>query len=138
MTNQNDLHETDLDCFDIIESCELLTGVMLESQNPVEYRAACKCLNICLASLEIAFTRQLSAVRIAELTCDKPVEIINTHFHQQSEMLRQYCQALAGVLLNTPLPEQTNITLTGLLFELTDYMAEDLRAPRFARGQQLH
>ncbi|WP_202306728.1 hypothetical protein [Dryocola clanedunensis] len=138
MTTQNDLHQTDLDCFDIMESCELLTGVMLESQNPTEYRAACKCLNICLSSLENAFTQPLSASRIAQLTSDEPVERINTHFHQQSELLRQYCLALAEVLLNAALPQQTNKKLTGLLYDLTDYMAEDLRAPRFARGQQLH
>lgn len=138
MTINTELNTTALDCFDIVDSCELLTSVLLESQDPNECRAAQKCLETCLDALEISFAKPLSAARIEQLTADCVSEEPHPYFYQDSEMLRQYCQALNQALISNTLEAADAALLTGLLFDLTGYMADDLKAPRFARSTAIH
>ncbi|MRT57027.1 hypothetical protein GJV11_12965 [Enterobacteriaceae bacterium RIT693] len=124
-----------MDLFQVLDICEQYAEHLLENQNQTERMALCGRLLAGLEVLKSVLKAPLPDYLIEKLTLkDSEASICYNPMATDSEPLREYCVALTIVLLNQQeSPEQTQ-QMTGLLYELIVALAEDLKAPRFARS----
>ncbi len=54
-------------------------------------------------------------------------------FEPDAELLCEYCQALAQILTDRLVSPGLERIITGLLFDLVSYFADELKAPRWIR-----
>lgn len=122
---------TDTDFTVLADHCEHFADALMESHHSGERRALCYRLADCLNLLHPTLNYPIPPHLIERFTFDqlpnKPV------FEPESELLCSYCLTLAQLLSKHTFNADEEKQLTGLLFELTCYFANDLRAPRWIR-----
>lgn len=120
------------DLFQVLEGCQRYADELIETHDITARMALCGRL---LAGMEVMrglLDAPLPAHLIARLTVEDAQELPGL-IACDSETLREYCAALILILLNhQESPEQEKM-LTGVLYELIDLLARDLKAPRFLR-----
>lgn len=123
-----------MDLFQILDCCQQHADALIENHDNTERMALCGRLFAGLEMLKSSLIAPLPEHLIQRLTADvAEPDNYRCPLSTDSETLREYCMALTMLLLqNQQSPEQEE-HITGLLFELINVLAEDLKAPRFIR-----
>jgi len=125
-------HALNSDFTSLAHACEQAAAALLESDNAPQREALCNGLIARLTLLRGTLNDPIPEHLVASLTTDH-LPPIRPHFEPESEQLADYCTALTQVLSNGDVALDIERALTGLLFDLVTYLAEDLRSPRFIR-----
>lgn len=110
--------------------CELFAETLLESDDPALRMALCGRLSACIALLRSTLNDPIPHHLTDSLTVDI-LPAVFPGFDPDSELLCDYCLAVAELLTGGSLSRERESTLTGLLAELVWYFAADLKAPRW-------
>lgn len=122
----------DTDFTVLADYCERFADSLIESAKPGERRVLCYRLAECLQLLSSTLNDPVPEHLIESLTVDNiPASV--PAFDPEPEDLCRYCLTLAQILNNHNFSAVEERRLTGLLFELTNYFADELRTPRFLR-----
>lgn len=121
----------DTDFTVLADYCERFADSLIESAKPGEKRVLCYRLAECLELLFITLNDPIPEHLIESFTVDDIPAA--PAFEPEPEALCHYCLTLANILNNHRFSATEEQALTGLLFELTNYFADELRAPRFVR-----
>jgi hypothetical protein len=124
--------DVDTDFTVLADYCERFADTLIESNNLGQRRALCYRLSECFALLQSTINDPVPQHLVESLTVDELPETAPT-FEPDSDNLCDYCQTLAQILSNHSFTAAEEKHLVGLLFELTCYFADELRAPRFVR-----
>ncbi|WP_193764583.1 ash family protein [Hafnia alvei] len=116
----------------LADYCEHFADALIENHHSGEKRILCYRLADCLNLLHPTLNDPIPPHLIERFTVDQfpnksPV------FEPESELLCGYCLTLAQLLSKHTFTADEEKQLTGLLFELVIYFADDLRAPRWIR-----
>lgn len=122
----------DTDFTVLADYCEHVADALIESHHSGERRALCYRLVDCLNLLNSTLNDPIPAHLIERFTIDQ-LPNKSPAFEPESELLCGYCLTLAQLLSNHTFNADEEKQLTGLLFELVCYFADDLRAPRWIR-----
>ncbi len=123
------------DLFQLLNQCQRYVDGLIENDNHVECMALCGRLLAGLNVLKFTLKSPLPEYLIESLTTDmtKPDDY-RCPLSTDSETLCEYCASLTMLLLNQQeSPEQVE-KITGMLFEMVNVLAEDLKAPRFIQN----
>ncbi|QWA11516.1 hypothetical protein GTU79_01430 [Sodalis ligni] len=112
--------------------CERFAETLLESSDPRLRHALCERLSDCLALLYPTLDDPIPSHVMDRLTVDE-LPLTSPRFEPDSDLLCEYCQVLVQLLTERAVSPQREKILTGLLFDLTSYFAEELKAPRWIR-----
>lgn len=112
--------------------CEHFADALIESDSPGLKRALCYRLSECCELLQSKLNDPIPQHLVASLTVDELPDTAPI-FEPDSDHLCGYCHALAQLLSNHHFNVAEEKSLTGLLFELTCYFADEVRAQRFVR-----
>ena len=127
------INTKNLDIIDLAERCELLTDILIDSENPAECVALCNYVYAHIEAIKEKLDKPLSAVRIEQLSVDDPSEFPEAKWLADNDDLCDYCLAVARALLCHSLPLKTMQQLNGLLMRLVNALVDDLKTPRFLR-----
>lgn len=116
----------------LAEHCEQFAETLLESEEPGLRLALSARLAECLAHLQLTLNDPIPPHLIESLTVDD-FPVTSPRFEPDAELLCEYCLALAQILMDRALLPEMEHTLTGLLFDLVSYFADELKAPRWIR-----
>ncbi|WP_310606456.1 hypothetical protein [Buttiauxella brennerae] len=118
------------DLFQVLDNCQSYVDALIENDNNTECMALCGRL---LAGLEVlkAVLREPLPDHLIEKLTTTDTNDYRCPLPTDSETLREYCTALTIVLLNQQNSAELTAHITGILFELTNLLVEDLKAPRF-------
>jgi hypothetical protein len=124
------------DLFQVLEQCQRYVDALIENDNHTECMALCGRLLAGLNVLKFTLKSPLPEHLIENLTTDitKPDDY-RCPLSTDSETLREYCSALTMLLLNQKESTDQVENITGILFEMVNLLAEDLKAPRFVRTE---
>lgn len=119
------------DLFQIIEGCQCYVDALTENDNNTECMALCGRL---LAGLEVSKSvlqaplpqALIDRLTVTESDSDAICPLVPT----DSETLRKYCSALTMLLLNQQETDEQKNHIIGMLFEMVNLLADDLKAPR--------
>ncbi|EEN7281771.1 hypothetical protein G4034_000859 [Salmonella enterica subsp. salamae] len=123
---------SDTDFTTLADLCEKFATTLIESHDPALRLALCKQLAACLRLLEPTLSDPVPPHLVERLTVDSLPDTY-PHLDADAELLCRYSQALSQLLTERKLLPETEQILTGLLFELVCYFADELRAPRWLR-----
>ncbi|NLS54455.1 hypothetical protein GJ675_12475 [Hafnia alvei] len=116
----------------LADHCEQFADALIESHHSGERRALCYRLADCLNLLHPTLNDPIPPHLMERFTVDQlPTKI--PVFEPESELLCGYCLTLAQLLSKHTFTADEEKQLTGLLFELVCYFADELRAPRWIR-----
>ncbi|MCP2004243.1 UNVERIFIED_ORG: hypothetical protein J2Y78_002783 [Buttiauxella agrestis ATCC 33320] len=127
------INTKNLDIIDLAERCELLTDILIDSENPAECAALCNYVYAHIEAIKENLDKPLSAARIEQLSVDDPSEFPDAKWLADIDDLCDYCQAVARAMLCRSLPLKTMQQLNGLLMRLVNALVDDLKTPRFLR-----
>lgn len=127
------INTKNLDIIDLAERCELLTDILIDSENPAECVALCNYVYAHIEAIKENLDKPLSAARIEQLSVDDPSEFPDAKWLADSDDLCDYCQAVARAMLCRSLPLKATQQLNGLLMRLVNALVDDLKTPRFLR-----
>lgn len=116
----------------LADYCERFADSLIESAKPGERRVLCYRLAECLELLYSTLNDDIPEHLIESFTVDSLPAQVPT-FEPEPEDLCRYCLTLANILNSHNFSAMEEKALTGLLFELTGYFADELRTPRFVR-----
>ncbi|MFZ3391110.1 hypothetical protein [Buttiauxella gaviniae] len=116
----------------LADYCERFADSLIESAKPGERRVLCYRLAECLELLSLTLNDPIPEHLIESFTVDSIPTQVPT-FEPELEDLCRYCLTLANILNSHNFSVMEEKVLTGLLFELTGYFADELRTPRFVR-----
>ncbi|RPH27807.1 hypothetical protein EHN07_10595 [Buttiauxella warmboldiae] len=125
------INTKNLDIIELAERCELLTDILIDSENPAECAALCNYVYAHLEAIKESLDKPLSATRIEQLSVNDPSEFPKAKWLADSDDLCDYCQAVTRALLCRSLPSKTRHQLNGLLMRLVNALVNDLKTPRF-------
>ncbi|TCL03503.1 hypothetical protein EZJ58_1576 [Sodalis ligni] len=112
--------------------CENLADALLHRDEPASRQALCRRLAYCLGQLRPTLDDAIPPHLIESLTVDeRPMN--SPRFEPDADLLCGYTHALARLLTERTLSAEMEPILTGLLFDLVSYFADELRAPRWIR-----
>ncbi|TCL07322.1 hypothetical protein [Sodalis ligni] len=112
--------------------CEQFAEILLESSNPAQRQLLCAKMAHCLALLQSTMGNPIPPHLVERLTVDEPPSS-SPRFEPESDLLCEYCQVLVRLLTDRTISQDMEPTIIGLLFELVNYLADELRAPRWIR-----
>lgn len=115
--------------------CEQYAEALLESDNPRQRHNISDALATALNRLQSGLHNPVPPHLINSLTVDA-LPASAPRFEPDSEQLAEYCLTLTQILINREVTEQSEKSLTGLLYDLVSYFAADLQAPRYLRTAQ--
>ncbi|MCI4239025.1 hypothetical protein [Dickeya dianthicola] len=116
----------------LADYCEHLAENLMESDDPALRLAFNTRLSAGLARLKPMLNQPIPTHLTERLTTDAlPVAV--PCFEPDSDLLCDYCLALAQLLAGRGLSLEMEHTLTGLLAELVWYFTAELKAPRWIR-----
>ena len=122
------------DLFQVLDACQHYVDALIENDDNTECMALCGRLYAALEMLKFALKAPLPAHLIERLTVDvAEPDNYRGALSTDSETLREYCAALAMLLLQHQQSPEQSEQITGLLFELINLLVEDLKTPRFVR-----
>ena len=122
--------------FQVLDQCQRYVDALIANDNHTECMALCGRLLAGLNVLKFTLKSPLPEHLIENLTTDitKPDDY-RCPLSTDSETLREYCSALTMLLLNQQESADQVENITGILFEMVNLLAEDLKAPRFVRTE---
>ncbi|EDS6440382.1 hypothetical protein HPG81_11725 [Salmonella enterica subsp. VII serovar 1,40:g,z51:--] len=123
---------TDTDFTTLADHCESFATTLIESRDPALRLALCGRLAACLTLLEPTLSDPIPPHLVEHLTVDTLPDT-SPHLDADAALLCRYSLALSQLLTGRALLPETEQVLTGLLFELVCYFADELRAPRWLR-----
>ena len=112
--------------------CANLADALLHSDDAAQRQALCRRLAYCLGQLRPTLDDAIPSHLIESLTVDER-PMTSPCFEPDADLLCDYSHALARLLTERTLSAEMEPILTGLLFDLVGYFADDLRAPRWIR-----
>lgn len=122
----------DTDFTVLADYCERFADALIENHHSDERQALCYRLADCLNLLHPTLNDLIPPHLIERFTVDQ-LPNKSPVFEPESELLCGYCLTLAQLLSKHTFNADEEKQLTGLLFELVCYFADDLRAPRLIR-----
>jgi hypothetical protein len=121
-------HNTDFT--ELADHCERFAHTLLETDDPAEKLALCTRLSACLALLQPTLNEPIPAHLVERFTLsDLPSSL--PAFEPESDQLGLYCQTLTQLLISNALPRDMAKVMEGLLYELVNFYADTLNAPRW-------
>ncbi|WP_313825177.1 hypothetical protein [Leclercia sp.] len=121
-------HNTDFT--ELADHCERFAHTLLETDDPAEKLALCARLSACLALLQPTLNEPIPAHLVERFTLtDLPSSL--PAFEPESDQLGLYCQTLTQLLISNALPRDMAKVMEGLLYELVNFYADTLNAPRW-------
>lgn len=121
-------HNTDFT--ELANHCECFAHTLLETDDPAEKLALCARLSACLALLQPTLNEPIPPHLVARfILTDLPSRL--PAFEPESELLGLYCQTLTQLLISNALPRDMAKVMEGLLYELVNFYADTLNAPRW-------
>jgi hypothetical protein len=125
-----------MDLFSIIECCQCYVDALIENDNNTECMALCGRLLAGLEVLKSILQAPLPQALIDQLTVNESEsDVIYPLIQTDSEALREYCSALTLLLLNQQETDEQKTHIIGMLFEIVNLFADDLKAPRFVQSE---
>jgi hypothetical protein len=122
------------DLFQILDCCQFHVDALIENDNNTECMALCGRLLAALDVLKDVLKAPLPTHLIERLTVDvAEPDNYRGALSTDSETMREYCASLTLLLLQRQQSAEQEEQITGLLFELVNVLAEDLKTPRFVR-----
>lgn len=108
--------------------CANLADAVLHRDDPALREALCRRLAYCLGQLRPTLDESIPPHLIESLTVDeRPAN--SPRFEPDVDLLCDYSRALARLLTEKTLSAEMEPILTGLLFELVSFLADELRTP---------
>ncbi|EBR0153833.1 hypothetical protein MUZ84_004227 [Salmonella enterica] len=115
--------------------CENFAETLIESNDPMLKMVLCGRLNACLTLLQPTLLEPAPPHLIESLTVDTfPAN--SPSFEPECTELCRYCLALTQMLAGQGFYSEVEKHLSGLLYELIDYFAAEMKAPRWLRTSE--
>lgn len=112
--------------------CENFAETLIESHDPALKMALCGRINACLTLLQPTLLDPVPPHLIESLTVDT-LPALSPRFEPECTELCDYCLALTQILAGQDFSSETEKHLTGLLYDLINYFAAEMKAPRWIR-----
>ncbi|EDU6305699.1 hypothetical protein QYO04_000898 [Salmonella enterica] len=116
----------------LADYCDRFAETLIETDDPAQRLALCGRLAACLALLRSTLNDPVPPHLVESLTVDI-LPTTSPAFAPGFELVCEYSETLAQLLLSRALSPQAEQTMTGLLAELVWYFAAELKAPRWIR-----
>lgn len=112
--------------------CENFAETLIENHDPALKMALCGRLNACLTLLQPTLLDPVPPHLVETLAVDTfPVNA--PQFGPECTELCNYCLALTQILAGQGFTSETAKQLSGLLYDLINYFAAEMKAPRWLR-----
>lgn len=121
---------TDTDFTLLADYCDRFAETLIETDDPAQRLALCGRLAACLALLRPTLNDPVPPHLVDSLTVDT-LPVTSPVFAPGFDLVCEYSETLAQLLLSRVLSPQAEQTMTGLLAELVWYFAVGLKAPRW-------
>lgn len=123
------------DLFQAADFCTAQVRELMDCHDTARRRVTRRWLVSGLDALKVACDADLPRYLIADLTADElPDYRLDDYWPDDGQTL-DYCEALARVLLSDTLPPDAVQPLTGLLHDLVNMLADQVKAPRFTHDK---
>ncbi|URQ59545.1 hypothetical protein LQ939_12155 [Pantoea alhagi] len=119
--------------FTILAShCENFAETLIESHDPTLKMALCGRINTCLTLLQPTLLEPIPPYLVESLTVDT-LPATTPRFEPECMELCRYCLAITQTLSGLGFASETEKHLSCLLYELINYFAAEMKAPRWLR-----
>lgn len=125
-------HTTDFT--DLADSCERFCEAMVEETDPARKIALCGRLASCLTLLRSTLREPIPDHLMDYLTVDT-LPANEPAFELEADQLCAYCEEITQLLISGALSPKSARIMSDLLFELTAYFADQLKAPRWLKTE---
>lgn len=112
--------------------CETFAETLIESNDPTLKMALCGRLNACLSLLQPTLLEPVPPHLVESLTVDT-LPVSPPRFDPECTELCHYCIALTQTLSGQGFASETEKHLSWLLYDLINYFAAEMKAPRWLR-----
>lgn len=112
--------------------CENFAETLIESPDPALKMALCGRINACLALLQPTLLEPVPPHLVESLTVDT-LPANSPQFGPECTELCSYCLALTQTLAGQGFSSETQKFLSWLLYDLINYFAAEMKAPRWLR-----
>ncbi|EHO4924059.1 hypothetical protein KLQ23_000250 [Salmonella enterica subsp. enterica serovar Corvallis] len=112
--------------------CETFAETLIESNDPALKMALCGRLNACLTLLQPTLLEPVPPHLVESLTVDT-LPVNSPQFGPECTELCNYCLALTQTLAGQGFSSETEKFLSWLLYDLINYFAAEMKAPRWLR-----
>ncbi|EBM5747455.1 hypothetical protein K9931_001303 [Salmonella enterica subsp. enterica serovar Ajiobo] len=116
----------------LADYCDRFAVSLIETDDPAQRLALCGRLAACLALLRPTLNDPVPPHLVDGLTVDTLPDT-SPVFAPGFDLVCEYSETLAQLLLSRALSPQAEQAMTGLLVELVWYFAAELKAPRWIR-----
>ncbi|WP_296244454.1 hypothetical protein [uncultured Enterobacter sp.] len=138
MTTSNALFTTpfshNTDFTELADNCQRYCEALVEETDPARKIALCGRLASTLTLLRPMLLEPLPEHLQERLTVDVFPER-EPAFHAESDQLCRYCEVITQLLMGGALAPESARVMGDLLYELTGYFADQLKAPRWLRTE---
>ncbi|EJE9658090.1 hypothetical protein M5796_004446 [Salmonella enterica] len=119
--------------FTILAShCETFAETLIESNDPALKMALCGRINTCLTLLQPTLLEPVPPHLVESLTVDT-LPATTSRFEPECTELCRYCLAITQNLSGLGFASETEKYLSWLLYDLINYFAAEMKAPRWLR-----
>ncbi|SFU06160.1 hypothetical protein SAMN05192562_104360 [Kosakonia arachidis] len=112
--------------------CETFAETLIESDDPTLKMALCGRINTCLTLLQPTLLEPVPSHLVESLTVDT-LPATTPRFAPECTELCRYCLAITQTLAGHGFASDTEKHLSGLLYDLINYFAAEMKAPRWLR-----
>lgn len=116
----------------LAEHCENFAETLIESNNPALKMALCGRINTCLTLLQPTLLEPVPPHLVESLTVDT-LPVTTPRFDPECTELCRYCLAITQTLSGLGFASETEKYLSWLLYDLINYFAAEMKAPRWLR-----
>ncbi|AKE12422.1 hypothetical protein [Serratia liquefaciens] len=116
----------------LADRCENFAATLIENDDPTLKMALCGRLNACLTLLQPTLLDPVPPHLIESLTVDT-LPASSPRFDPECTELCRYCLALTQTLAGQGFSSETEKYLSWLLYDLINYFAAEMKAPRWIR-----
>ncbi|MCH9297303.1 hypothetical protein C7431_102381 [Pantoea allii] len=116
----------------LADHCENFAETLIENDDPTLRMALCGRLNACLTLLQPTLLEPVPSHLVESLTVDT-LPANSPQFEPECTELCRYCIALTQTLAGQGLSSETEKQLSYLLYDLINYFAAEMKAPRWLR-----
>lgn len=116
----------------LADHCESFAETLIESHDPTLKMALCGRLNACLALLQPTLLEPIPPHLVESLTVDT-LPVSSPRFDPECTDLCRYCIALTQMLAGRGFSSEVEKCLSWLLYDLINYFAAQMKAPRWLR-----
>ena len=116
----------------LADHCEDFAETLIENDDPILKMALCGRLNACLTLLRPTLLEPIPPHLAESLTVDA-LPANSPRFEPECTELCDYCLTLTQILAGQGFSPETEKQLSGLLYDLINYFAAEMKAPRWIR-----